>query len=133
MKRPKPVRNIDAEVTHWSDDISGEVVNVLRKRGHDIIWVRTEMPGSADRIVLERAQLEKRLLLTFDKDFGELAFRFGLPVESGVVLFRITMSSPAGVAAKAAAVLESRDDWAAHFSVVQDDRVRMIPIPVRKR
>lgn len=39
-------------------------------------WIR----GSG---VLERAQLEKRLLLTFDKDFGELAFRFGLPVESG--------------------------------------------------
>jgi predicted nuclease of predicted toxin-antitoxin system len=115
------------------ENMPGEVVNALRERGHDIAWVRTEMPGSTDRIVLERAQSEKRLLLTFDKDFGELAFRFGLPVDSGVVLFRITMSSPADVAAKAAAVLESRDDWAAHFSVVQDDRVRMIPIPVRKR
>ena len=26
MKRPKQIRNVDAEVTHWSDDISGEVV-----------------------------------------------------------------------------------------------------------
>lgn len=108
------------------ENIHGEVVNALRERGHDVVWVRTVMPGAADRVVLERARLEKRLLLTFDKDFGELAFRFGLPMESGVVLFRITMSSPARVATKATAVLESRDDWAGHFSVVQDHRVRMI-------
>jgi len=114
-------------------NIPREVVYALRERGHDILWVRTEMPGSTDRLVLERAQSEKRLLLTFDKDFGELAFRFGLPIESGVVLFRITMSSPAGVAAKATAVLESRDDWSGHFSVVQDHRLRMIPMPARER
>jgi len=115
------------------ENIPGEVVNALRERGHDVTWVRTEMPGSGDRAVLERAQMEKRLLLTFDKDFGELAFRFGLPVESGVVLFRMTMSSPAGVAAKATAVLESREDWSGHFSVVQDHRVRMIATPARER
>jgi len=49
MKRPKPVRNVDAEVTHWSDDISGEVVleivTALRKRlrrvdrNHDIPYL----------------------------------------------------------------------------------------------
>jgi hypothetical protein len=49
MKRPKPVRNVDAEVTHWSDDISGqvvlEIVTALRKRlrrvdrSHDIPYV----------------------------------------------------------------------------------------------
>ena len=36
MQRPKQIRNVDAEVTHWSDDISGEVVleivTALRKR-----------------------------------------------------------------------------------------------------
>lgn len=110
------------------ENIPGEVVNTLRQRGHDIVWVRTEMPGATDRVVLERAGLEKRLLLTFDKDFGELAFRFGLPMESGVVLFRIAMSSPDRVATKATAVLESRDDWPGHFSVVQDHRIRMIPM-----
>lgn len=113
------------------ENMPGEAVKALRERGHDVAWVRTEMPGSGDRIVLERAQVEKRLLLTFDKDFGELAFRFGLPVESGVVLFRIAMSSPAGVAAKATAVLASRDDWSGHFSVVQDHRVRMIAMSAR--
>ena len=38
MKRPKQIRNVDAEVTHWSDDISGEVVleivTALRKPGN---------------------------------------------------------------------------------------------------
>ena|SRR5215204_7005121 len=49
MKRPKQIRNVDAEVTHWSDDISGEVVleivTALRKRlrrvdrSHDIPYL----------------------------------------------------------------------------------------------
>jgi hypothetical protein len=72
---------------------------------------------------------EARTLITFDKDFGELAFRLGLPAISGVVLFRIPSSSPSYVAQRAVAVLESHANWAGHFSVVEEDRVRMTPLP----
>jgi hypothetical protein len=41
---------------------------------------------------LERAQREGRVVMTFDKDFGELAFRHGLAASVGVVLFRITIA-----------------------------------------
>ena len=52
------------------------------------------------------------------KDFGELAFRAGLPASSGVVLFRILTPSPAQVIRVAIAALESRTEWAGHFAVV---------------
>ena len=68
-------------------------------------------------------------LLTFDKDFGELAFRFGLSTGSGIVLFRMVLSSPAAVAEKATLVPESREDWAGHFSVIEEHRLRMVPLP----
>ena len=64
-------------------------VEALRHAGHDVRWVRTEAPGISDREVLARAQADTRVVVTFDKDFGELAFRFGLPADCGVILFRV--------------------------------------------
>ena len=104
-------------------------IAALRARGHDVAWVRTDAPGSSDRQVLARAQAEDRILVTFDKDFGELAFYSNLPASCGIVLFRISAPSSAHVANVALSALESRPDWAGHFSVVEDNRIRMTPLP----
>lgn len=111
------------------ENFPGLAVEALRAKGHDVAWIRTDAPGSTDRDVLQRAVAEARLLITFDKDFGELAFRVGLLATSGIVLLRIPPQSPAYVAQRAVAVLESRDDWAGHFSVIEEDRVRMTALP----
>jgi len=102
-------------------------VTALRQHGHDVVWVRTDAPGSSDVEILARAQREERIVVTFDKDFGELAFRSGLPALSGIVLFRISAPSSAYVARVTIAALESRNDWAGHFAVVEDRRIRMTP------
>jgi predicted nuclease of predicted toxin-antitoxin system len=54
-----------------------DVVEALRSEGHDVAWIRTDAPGSKDPDILKRAVAENRILLTFDKDFGDLAFQFG--------------------------------------------------------
>ena len=64
-------------------------VEALRIEGHDTGWIRTDAPGATDEQVLGRARAEGRVLLTFDKDFGELVLRRGLPASHGVVLFRL--------------------------------------------
>lgn len=112
-----------------NENFPGDAVNLLRAHGHDVAWIREESPGIRDREVLARAQREDRLVITFDKDFGELAFHAALPATSGIVLFRITPSSSTQIAQIALAALESRNDWAAHFSVIEDDRIRMTPLP----
>jgi len=104
-------------------------VEALQTQGHDVLWMRTASPGELDSSVLARAQAEQRILLTFDKDFGELAFRRGLPAVCGIVLFRISLPAPKGAAAKIAAAIESRADWQGQFAVVEDDRVRFRPLP----
>jgi len=114
-----------------NENFPGEAVKALRSGGHDVVWVRTDAPGSKDRAILEWGEAEKRLLLTFDKDFGELAYRLRMPASSGVVLFRISISSPTTVAQKVKAVLESRTDWAGYFSVIEDTQIRMRPLPAR--
>jgi predicted nuclease of predicted toxin-antitoxin system len=112
-----------------NENFPGAAVEALRSRGHDVTWARTDFPGASDEIVLNRALADSRLLITFDKDFGELAFRCGLTAPAGVILFRISPSSPSHVARTSVSILEGRTDWAGHFSVVEEDRVRMIPVP----
>src|SRR4051794_16817663 len=97
----------------------------LREQGHDVLWIREEAPGSSDLDVLARALRENRLLITFDKDFGELVFRRGASASCGIVLFRISQASPAAVAENIARVLASRSDWTGAFSVVEDFTIRM--------
>jgi predicted nuclease of predicted toxin-antitoxin system len=114
-----------------NENFPGDAVAALREHGHDVAWIRTDTPGIADPEVLARAQAEDRLLLTFDKDFGELAFRSGLPASSGIVLFRISASSVEHVVRVIVAALESRSDWAGHFAVVEDDQIRLTRLPER--
>jgi len=57
------------------ENIPGDAVATLRSRGHDVVWIRTDSPGIADDAILAGAVSEQRLLITFDKDFGELVFR----------------------------------------------------------
>ena len=56
------------------ENFPGNAVTALQARGHDIVWIRTAAPGSKDEEVLAWAVREERVLLTFDKDFGELAW-----------------------------------------------------------
>jgi len=69
-------------------------MRILRLEGHDVRAVIEDMPGSRDSEVLERAFREKRVLLTFDRDYGELIFRRRMPAPSGVVYFRFDPLTP---------------------------------------
>jgi predicted nuclease of predicted toxin-antitoxin system len=105
------------------------LIRELRQRGHDVASVKELMRGAEDRAVLARAQEESRLVVTFDKDFGELAYRFGLAASSGVILFRLSGSSPDIDNARALAALESGIEWTGCFAVVTNDRIRVRPLP----
>jgi len=106
-----------------------DAVETLQAQGHDIAWVRMDAPGSSDEQVLARANREKRILLTFDKDFGELAFHAGLNAECGIMLFRIPAPSSRHIAHTVVAIVQSRQDWAGHFTVVEESRIRMRSLP----
>lgn len=107
-----------------------DAVEAVRKIGHNVVWVRTDCAGAKDPDILRRAVSEQRILLTFDKDFGDLAFRRGLSATCGIVLFRLQASSSAALASMVAAALQSRTDWAGQFSVVEPGRIRMRPLPM---
>ena len=110
------------------ENFLGLAVDALRERGHDVLWARTDLSGMADTRLFEIAAADQRLLTTFDKDFGELVFRQGMPTPAGVVLFRIKMPSPSQAAHRIVSVLCGRTDWCGHFSLVDDYRIRLVPL-----
>ena len=112
-----------------NENFPGAAVAAIRADGHDIIWVRTDSPGSSDQDVVRRSIEDDRVLITFDKDFGELAFRLGLAPPCGVILFRISTPSAERVAEVARAVLRGRSDWQGNFAVITDERIRLRALP----
>jgi predicted nuclease of predicted toxin-antitoxin system len=111
-----------------NENIPAVAVTALVADGHDVAWVRTAAPGIADSEVLAWAAREGRILLTFDKDFGELARIAKLPSSCGVILFRVPAPPPGEIGPRIAALVTARQDWAGHFSVIEPGRVRMRPL-----
>ncbi len=71
------------------DECTGtSVVACLRDEGHDAVAVVEVMPEADDEEILDRAVAEGRIVVTNDKDFGEMVFRSGL-AHRGVVLLRL--------------------------------------------
>lgn len=62
-----------------NENFPGSAVAALEAAGHNVVWVRTAAPGSDDLDVLAWAARELRILVTFDKGFGELARASALP------------------------------------------------------
>ncbi|MGD8792465.1 MAG: DUF5615 family PIN-like protein [Anaerolineae bacterium] len=75
------------------ESIDRQIVDRLRKDGHEVQYVAELEPGIPDDIVLNLANEEADLLLTADKDFGELVFR-QRRVSSGILLVRLAGLSP---------------------------------------
>ena len=113
------------------ENFPGDAITALASAGHDIVWVRTAAPGSKDEDILAWAVREHRVLLTFDQDFGELAWRVGLPASCGIMLFRLPIPPAAGVGVALAARIGERSDWAGHFTVIEPGRVRMRSLAMR--
>ena len=70
------------------ESVDKPIVEALREKGYIVGYVVEMEPGISDDVVLHLANREKALLLTADKDFGELVFRLRR-LSSGVVLIRL--------------------------------------------
>ena len=75
------------------ESIDKQIVDALREKGYIVGYVAEMDPGISDDVVLDLANREGVLLLTADKDFGELVFRLRR-LSSGVVLVRLAGLSP---------------------------------------
>jgi predicted nuclease of predicted toxin-antitoxin system len=106
------------------ENFPGIAVAALIDAGHDVVWIRTAAPGLSDLEIIAWAARDRRTLLTFDKDFGQVTRETMLPASSGVILFRMPMPR-ASEAVRLASIVVAREDWTGHFSVITSGRIRM--------
>lgn len=117
-----------------NENVPLESVFALRQAGHDVLSISEACPGVSDEIVLQRAASEDRLLVTFDKDYGELIYRRRLPPPSSVIYLRAAPLNPMEVARRLIPLLtDPRIRLKGMFTVIDPDSLRQRPFPLRSR
>src|SRR3954462_13771529 len=111
------------------ENVARDIVAWLRAGGHDVLFAAEMQPGAPDTQWAALAELEQRVVLTSDKDFGELVFRDRLATH-GIVLMRLDdLTIPEGLARlqNVWSVVEANP--AGRFIVITENRVRVRPLP----
>jgi predicted nuclease of predicted toxin-antitoxin system len=109
------------------ENIDARLHPFLQERGHDVTSVAKDYYyGLVDEDILAMAYQEERIIITNDRDFGELIFRQGRP-HSGVILFRLTpFDADIQLRKKRLQhVLDNYSDHLHHFLVVTQKSVRI--------
>ncbi len=103
----------------------GKLYNFLLLKGFDAKFVSGFMPRASDSDVLDFAEKEERILITNDKDFGELVFRFNKPA-TGVILLRLSLDTPKNRQTYLDSLLNNfSDKLESNFCVVTESHVRV--------
>jgi predicted nuclease of predicted toxin-antitoxin system len=104
------------------DESTGKAVaQFLREIGHDVVAVTETMPATEDRDILIKAASEGRIVITNDKDFGELIFRSGY-AHNGVLFLRLQDESSANRVRVVKAVLDQYANYLKMNFIVATDR-----------
>lgn len=115
----------------WLADecIDAGLVSHLRAAGHDVLYMAEIAPSASDAEVMMRAQTERRILLTEDKDFGDSVFRRGQSVP-GIILLRIDPTLHALKRVRLdAAIGRFGNNLFGRYIVVEAARFRSRPLP----
>lgn len=107
------------------DECTGPTVaRWLQQQGHDVVSIYDDFRGALDEWVLQKAFKEARILITNDKDFGEMIFRERRP-HRGVIFFRLEDERSANVIRVLQSLLSSHADrLEGHYAVVTETRIR---------
>ncbi|HNS10724.1 MAG TPA: DUF5615 family PIN-like protein [Candidatus Ozemobacteraceae bacterium] len=102
-------------------------IKLLRQAGFTVDAIVEDSPGVSDEEVLLRANREASVILTFDRDYGELVFRKKMALPAGLVYFRMTPKSPDEIANILLWVINSQIPMLEKFTIVERDRIRQRP------
>jgi predicted nuclease of predicted toxin-antitoxin system len=109
-----------------NENISRTTVDLLRENGHDVKWVAESSPSIDDELVLLLACGEKRIIITFDSDYGDLIYRDKNSPPPGVIYLRVNSDDPA---LPARLILEhlaiSADRFDRSFAVLSETKLRV--------
>jgi predicted nuclease of predicted toxin-antitoxin system len=110
------------------DECTGAVVaRWLREQGHEVFSVFDEARGMADEAILAKALAEHWIIVTNDKDFGDLVFAQGRH-HHGIIFLRLDDNrSNTSIAALSGLLQKHGDDLIDQFTVVRRNLFRIVP------
>lgn len=108
------------------ENIASSVVSALREAGYDVKSVKEEnLLGASDRNLILYAKRERRIMLTHDRDFGNL-LNFPLQSHCGVVLICYSDKSARNVADRLLNLLDSLKGRVRYsLVIVTDDAIKI--------
>jgi predicted nuclease of predicted toxin-antitoxin system len=119
----------DAALKYLADEnIPASCIRKMQQLGIDLVSSLDLVPaGTIDEKILKVAYSENRILITFDKDFGEQVFRFDR-ASVGVILLRFSPRSVEEITKSIDNLLGLDIGLKNRFTVVEKKRIRTIPI-----
>lgn len=107
------------------ENIDRGIVERLRDDGHEVQWIAEVSPSVSDDEVLKRASDAGSVLITEDKDFGELVYRRRLS-HAGVVLIRLEgLDNATKAEVVSQAIHANETELPGAFAVVSADSLRL--------
>jgi len=107
------------------ENVEFSLVTYLREKGYDVLSIAERYPSLDDASILMMAVKEKRIVVTSDKDFGNLVFREKLP-SSGVILFRMDNQSSQRKVEVVNILLENyHNKLAGNFVTISDAKIKI--------
>jgi predicted nuclease of predicted toxin-antitoxin system len=107
------------------EGVDKPLVDLLRFSGFDTHYILETHPGCDDEQVLQIANDESRVLITQDKDFGELVYRLN-KVHLGIILIRLGTTSALEKAQLVNHTLQEHGEKLTNaFTVIQTNAIRI--------
>jgi predicted nuclease of predicted toxin-antitoxin system len=107
------------------EGVDRQIVDRLRALGHDVFYAAESAPAASDDALLDRANQSGALLVTADRDFGELVFRMHR-IHAGVILLRLAGLSADSKCQHVETVLSTRaSEIVGAFTVITPGLVRI--------
>jgi predicted nuclease of predicted toxin-antitoxin system len=113
-----------------NENVPLDSVYTLRAAGHDVAAIILDSSGAKDPDVLARATKEGRIILTFDRDYGELLYKHGKPAPVGIVHFRFDPIVSEEPAATLLTLIADRNfSLEGKYTVITRSQVRQRTLP----
>lgn len=107
------------------ENIPAFVCQTLKIQGVDIFNINDIECGMSDKDIANFAKKQERIIITFDKDFGELVFKDQLDVK-GIILLRFKPKNPHFILEKIKNLFNNTEiKLQNNFIIVEEDRIRI--------
>jgi predicted nuclease of predicted toxin-antitoxin system len=83
------------------------VVTRLRHAGYQTEWIAETSYGATDASILQRPDIGSLILITFDRDFGDLIFNQKYPPPLSILYTRLSRAHPDQIAERLLAALDA--------------------------